>query len=1357
MKRKINFLKSTLSNVIVLAVWCQGFNVTAQLTNHSQEIIETTSAGVVSTAISEIALLRATVAFSTTTPKSGDKFFMDIRINSASLGSLSGLIEDLHVEFDLPNNLSVVMVPLPFGSEFSVDVNGSHVEINWNDAVPIGAPQRLRFTLAWNAGVTLEGIDTWAAPTIYVNALNCIGAIASNQNSYDPVPDVYPVNDAAINYVTTEYQDVYAALLHIATIKLKNEHTSGGLNLHDGIVTLDLDSGAYIPTIRLNGAVLSFTELENTPIAGRKTIIINIPDSDLQVDANWNYNNTLQLIYNYPPDIIDDGIPIIYNMNITYTAVRANGEPINETHVIREEVNYRVDAGPAISLFSKIASEEFVRVIENTLSYIISFDAFAEVQDIEITDDPRLNEPDFFNAFRFTRVEVSAYDPFVHWSTITRTRTKIYYEHSGNLNMWYEVPSTEVTAAGDYQYSWSGSSLTSASLDLGEDYVTRVKFEFYKLDGTSRDIPASSGKVQIRLFATATSNILDNTTSNSYNNDNIITNTITASGVMGSTPFNATDVTITTSTRLTANLPILNWKYQNDNWYYANGAEPDGSWYLGAATGEWNSINSAGGGSGLVRIGDETWVTEQWLIEGGYFHDPIAYFYVPDPNIEILGVGTGPSLHYSDVEYFDAPNGGYIVKFRLKNAINWVPGNPEITYPTPGWDNYLPAFGAGDPGGYGWNWGHWWVWRGDDIALKIKFKSGVQNSNVSGNIELYITSGDPEQIGSFMLAADNPLVVAGAARSGQTVLSSRGFGYIIDYTAGLNPITTVSRDNILYVQTETVDNSLYPVDVYLKMRIENPASEIYGNLSKIRVINMLPYADDVMVITNTPKSSTGSLTGYMVYSVKLNDTEIPFADLATNGIRVYHSTTANFITNRQELRDVTVAVASHWTQTMNGTIPDGTKTVMIEKDGLFQGDELKVILKATAPVDSNTSKYWHSFAAGGRYGTANIIPGEPFKAGITGLSSHPVTISGRVWDDINRNGVQDTGEPGYSGLTMRLYDNQNNEVDMTVTDSNGEYTFIRDFDANSTWHIQFILPEDYVLTQYHAAAATETTNSNYIIYQGVPTVFFTFNAAAEDINNIDAGIYNNNIQKEFITLNLTLFLQGVVQPGSVMTNHIQNPDYFPAALPDFKLPTTDPYGVSGATYAQINNPSGPAGEIVDWILVEIWSNFETSDLFVTHYDLLESQVLLLKTDGTVVDTNNNKAQFLPYLSGNVRIIVKHRNHLSVMTHEMSFDSDIDCDFSTGIDKAFKSPYSLYDPMVMRHGVACLWAGDLNMDDLIDNLDVTNYDIGCHLGTNGSYIFQDVNMDGFIDNLDGSFILQNARYNYFSPARFFIKR
>jgi len=242
------------------------------------------------------------------------------------------------------------------------------------------------------------------------------------------------------------------------------------------------------------------------------------------------------------------------------------------------------------------------------------------------------------------------------------------------------------------------------------------------------------------------------------------------------------------------------------------------------------------------------------------------------------------------------------------------------------------------------------------------------------------------------------------------------------------------------------------------------------------------------------------------------------------------------------------------------------------------------------------------------------------------------------------------------------------------------------------------------------------------------------------------------------TLDLKLFLQGVTLPGPIMTNHIQNPNYFPSYMPNFGLPTTSPYPIPGSPYPQINDPAGPAGGVVDWIWVEIWSNFEDLLPLITYYDVLESRALLLKTDGSVVDVNGQKPQFMSYSQESVRLVVRHRNHLSVMSLDIPLDEElIEYDFSTGIGQAFKSPYSLYNPMVMVNGVACLWAGDLNIDGFIDNLDITNYDISWRSGIYGGYFRSDVNMDGIVDNLDGSFILQNARFNYFSPIRFFIKR
>ena len=53
----------------------------------------------------------------------------------------------------------------------------------------------------------------------------------------------------------------------------------------------------------------------------------------------------------------------------------------------------------------------------------------------------------------------------------------------------------------------------------------------------------------------------------------------------------------------------------------------------------------------------------------------------------------------------------------------------------------------------------------------------------------------------------------------------------------------------------------------------------------------------------------------------------------------------------------------------------------------------------------------------------------------------PASLGDRVWIDSNRNGVQDAGELGASGVTVTLYDGNGNPLRSTTTDGNGNYLF----------------------------------------------------------------------------------------------------------------------------------------------------------------------------------------------------------------------------------------------------------------------------------------------------------------------------
>jgi len=243
----------------------------------------------------------------------------------------------------------------------------------------------------------------------------------------------------------------------------------------------------------------------------------------------------------------------------------------------------------------------------------------------------------------------------------------------------------------------------------------------------------------------------------------------------------------------------------------------------------------------------------------------------------------------------------------------------------------------------------------------------------------------------------------------------------------------------------------------------------------------------------------------------------------------------------------------------------------------------------------------------------------------------------------------------------------------------------------------------------------------------------------------------------YITLDLKVFLQGVIQPSSppFMTNHIQVPLY-PTETPDLKLPVVNPYGIPGS-YFQINDTLGVAGKVVDWILVEIWGNLVLSGMN-TRYDLFEKLPLLLKPDGNVVDTNGLKPKLVVCTDSEVRIVVKHRNHMTVVSSALfPFNEDITYDFSIEITQALRAPLAIYDPMVMYNGLACLWAGDLNMNEFMDNVDMSIFNIDWRTRWIGEYVASDVNMDGMVNNIDNSFIIRNTKLGLYSPVYFFMKK
>ena len=176
------------------------------------------------------------------------------------------------------------------------------------------------------------------------------------------------------------------------------------------------------------------------------------------------------------------------------------------------------------------------------------------------------------------------------------------------------------------------------------------------------------------------------------------------------------------------------------------------------------------------------------------------------------------------------------------------------------------------------------------------------------------------------------------------------------------------------------------------------------------------------------------------------------------------------------------------------------------------------------------------------------------------------------------------------------------------------------------------------------ADPTAVTAGTYyaFIYDATMNCYNTASSTAQVKVTINPCVTN-------VPLNIKVALQGAMpSSGFKMKNELQT--YGGTGL----LPTAAPYGIL-SSYPDINKTDGTAGEIVDWISVEIRSGSSPQTV-------LQTKSLLLKTTGIIVDLNGQTPTFNPQ-TGSVRIVLKHRNHLAILSNPIQ-------NFNTGTGASY---------------------------------------------------------------------------------------
>ncbi|MGI9601166.1 MAG: SdrD B-like domain-containing protein [Acidimicrobiales bacterium] len=208
-----------------------------------------------------------------------------------------------------------------------------------------------------------------------------------------------------------------------------------------------------------------------------------------------------------------------------------------------------------------------------------------------------------------------------------------------------------------------------------------------------------------------------------------------------------------------------------------------------------------------------------------------------------------------------------------------------------------------------------------------------------------------------------------------------------------------------------------------------------------------------------------------------------------------------------------------------GYVISGTTWVDTDRDGVIDPEETNELagvtvtlldadgnVVATTETDANGAYEFPPVAAG----EYTVVQGQPSQYASStpneltvtvvdddvpgnNFGEHGSTVAGRVWDDLDGDGVDDANEPGVAEVTVNLLDADGNVVATTTTGPDGSYRF--DDVLPGDYEVEFERPDGKVLSPQDAG--DDGVDSDPDIVTGRVPVSVS---VGEDVTDIDAGM-----------------------------------------------------------------------------------------------------------------------------------------------------------------------------------------------------------------------------------------------------------
>ncbi|WP_459210675.1 hypothetical protein [Aquimarina rhabdastrellae] len=220
--------------------------------------------------------------------------------------------------------------------------------------------------------------------------------------------------------------------------------------------------------------------------------------------------------------------------------------------------------------------------------------------------------------------------------------------------------------------------------------------------------------------------------------------------------------------------------------------------------------------------------------------------------------------------------------------------------------------------------------------------------------------------------------------------------------------------------------------------------------------------------------------------------------------------------------------------------------------------------------------------------------------------------------------------------------------------------------------------------------------------------------------NIDDHTSFNEVSCN-VSLAINVFLQGAFSNPTSGEESLMRDDLRANTL----LPTMSPYSDSATISDAIKLDDAGADSMIDWAWIELR---DANDVSI----VVAQQSGVLQRDGDIVATTNDRSTPLSFSvsHGNYYIVVKHRNHLSIMSSSAinlsSTIATVDFTSSTAIAGGANAVVG------MSNGIVAMISGDFDENGQIQNSDINS--VIQLLGGSG-YHNADIDMNGQVQNID----------------------